>query len=57
MMERRRLRYTVMHGKSVKESHQKDLEKLAADRRREAEETKKTQDLGNTPKHTLLFMT
>jgi hypothetical protein len=41
--------------KSFKESHAKDLEKLAADRQRQAEK-KVTEDLVNAPKHTVLFM-
>jgi hypothetical protein len=39
--------------KSFKESHAKDLEKLAADLQREEEKTA-TDDLVNTPKHTVL---
>ena len=42
--------------KSFKESHAKDLEKLAADRQREAEK-KATDDLLDAPKHTVLSMT
>ena len=42
--------------KSFKESHAKELEKLAADRQREAEK-KATDDLVNAPKHTVLSMT
>jgi hypothetical protein len=41
--------------KSFKESHAKDLEKLAADLQREEEKTA-TDDLVNTPKHTVLSM-
>ena len=41
--------------KSFKESHAKDLEKLAADRQRQAEK-KVTEDLVNAPKHTVLSM-
>ena len=41
--------------KLFKESHAKDLEKLAADRQREAEK-KATDDLLNTPKYTVLSM-
>jgi len=41
--------------KSFKESDAKDLEKLAADRQREADK-KATDDLGNTPKHNVLSM-
>jgi hypothetical protein len=41
--------------KLFKESHAKDLEKLAADRQREAEK-KATDDLLNNPKHTVLSM-
>ncbi len=41
--------------KSFKESHAKDLEKLAPDRQREAEKTA-TDDLVNTPKHTVMSM-
>ena len=41
---------------SFKESHAKDLEKLAADRQRQAEK-KATDDLVNAPKHTVLSMT
>ena len=42
--------------KSFKESHAKDLEKLAADRQREAEK-KARDDLLDAPKHTVLSMT
>jgi uncharacterized BrkB/YihY/UPF0761 family membrane protein len=42
--------------KSFKESHVKDLEKLAADRQRQ-EAKKATDDLVNVPKHTVLSMT
>ena len=41
--------------KALKESHAKDLEKLAADHRRETE-TKATHDVGNTVKHSLMSM-
>ena len=41
--------------KAFKESHAKDLEKLDADRLREAEK-KATDDAANTPKHTVLSM-
>jgi hypothetical protein len=41
--------------KAFKESHAKDLEKLAADRLRAAEK-KATDDVANTPKHTVLSM-
>jgi hypothetical protein len=41
--------------KSFKVSHVKDLEKLAADPQREEEKTA-TDDLVNTPKHTVLSM-
>ena len=41
--------------KSFKESHAKDLEKLAADRQCQAEK-KVTEDLVNAPKHTVLSM-
>ena len=41
--------------KSFKESHAKDLEELAADRQREAEK-KATDDLLDSPKHTVLSM-
>ena len=41
--------------KSFKESHAKDLEKLAADRQRQAEK-KATEDLVNAPQHTVLSM-
>ncbi len=41
--------------KVSKESHEKDLEKLAADCRCETE-TKATNDLANTPKHALMSM-
>jgi hypothetical protein len=41
--------------KSFKESHAKDLEKLAADRQRQAGK-KVTEDLVNAPKHTVLSM-
>ena len=41
--------------KAFKESHAKDLEKLAVDRLREAE-NKATDDLANTPKHPVLSM-
>jgi len=40
---------------SFKESHAKDLEKLVADRKCQAAKTA-TDDLVNTPKHTVLFM-
>ena len=46
------------HGtmvKSFKESHAKDLEKLAADLQCQSEK-KATEDLVNTPKHTVLSM-
>ena len=42
--------------KSFKESHAKYLEKLAADRQRQAE-IKGTDDLVDDPKHTVLSMT
>jgi hypothetical protein len=42
--------------KSFKESHSKDLEKLAADRQRESEK-KSRDDLLDDPKHTVLSMT
>ena len=42
--------------KSFKESHVKDLEKLAADRQCQEEKTT-TDDLVNVPKHTVLSMT
>jgi hypothetical protein len=41
--------------KWFKESHAKDLKKLAADLQREEEKTG-TDDLVNTPKHTVLSM-
>jgi hypothetical protein len=41
--------------KSFKESHAKDLEKLAADRQRQAGKIP-TDDLDYTPKHTVLSM-
>ena len=41
--------------KTFKESHAKDLEKLAADRQREAEK-RATDDLVDAPKHTVLSM-
>ncbi len=42
--------------KSFKESHEKDLEKLAADRQHEAQK-KATDDLLDSPNHTVLSMT
>jgi len=42
-------------AKVFKESHEKDVERLAADRRREAQ-SKSEHDLKNAPKHTVLFM-
>jgi hypothetical protein len=39
--------------KSFKETHAKDLEKLAADRQRESQK-KVRDDVVNTPKHTVL---
>ena len=42
--------------KAVKESHEKDVERLAADRRREAE-SKEAHALANAPKHNVLSMT
>jgi hypothetical protein len=41
--------------KAFKESHEKDVERLAADRRREAE-SKEAHALKNAPKHTVLCM-
>jgi hypothetical protein len=41
--------------KAFKESHKKDVERLAADRRREAE-SKEAHALKNAPKHTVLCM-
>ena len=41
--------------KVFKESHEKDVERLAADRRREAE-SKEEHALKNAPKHTVLCM-
>ncbi len=41
--------------KAFKESHEKDVERLAADRRREAE-SKEAHALKNAPKHTVVFM-
>jgi hypothetical protein len=41
--------------KAFKESHEQDVERLAADRRREAE-SKKAHALKNAPKHTVLCM-
>ncbi len=40
---------------AFKESHEKDVERLAADRRREAE-SKEAHALKNAPKHTVLCM-
>ena len=42
--------------KAFKESHEKDVERLAGDRRREAE-SKEAHALANAPKHTVLSMT
>jgi hypothetical protein len=42
--------------KEFKESHEKDVKTLAADRRREAE-SKEAHALKNAPKHTVLCMT
>ncbi len=41
--------------KTFKESHEKDIERLAADRRCESE-SKEAHTLKNSPKHTVLFM-
>jgi hypothetical protein len=41
--------------KVFKESHEKDVERLATDRRRE-EESKEAHALKNAPKHTVLCM-
>ena len=41
--------------KTFKESHEKDVERLDADRRREVE-SKEAQVLKNAPKHTVLCM-
>ena len=41
--------------KAFKESHEKDVERLAADRRREAQ-SKEAHALKNAPKHTVLCM-
>jgi hypothetical protein len=41
--------------KAFKESHEKDVERLVADRRRESE-SKEAHALKNAPKHTVLCM-